>query len=75
MPFPGRNQDLNYKADKSGSGKKEDDASPVMLNSTVKFEFYGEEIIEKKVKKSGNSGRIYLPPEWVGHYVKIIRIN
>ncbi len=41
----------------------------------VKFEVYGEEMIEKKVKMSGNSGRVYLPPGWIGHQVKIIRIN
>lgn len=41
----------------------------------VKFEIYGEEMIEKKVKASGNSGRVYLPPNWVGHHVKIIRID
>lgn len=41
----------------------------------VKFETYGEEMIEKVVKLSGNSGRIYLPPNWVGHRVKIIRID
>jgi putative transposon-encoded protein len=44
------------------------------LNSKVKFEIYGEEMIEKRVKSSGNSGRVYLPPNWVGHKVKIIRI-
>ena len=27
----------------------------------VKFEVYGEEILPKKVRLSGNSGRIYLP--------------
>jgi len=41
----------------------------------VKFEIYGEEMIEKTVKLSGNSGRVYLPPTWVGHNVKIIRID
>ena len=41
----------------------------------VKFEVYGEEMIEKKVKLSGNSGRVYLPPNWVGHHVKIIRMD
>ena len=40
----------------------------------VKFEIYGEEMIEKRVKSSGNSGRVYLPPNWVGHKVKIIRV-
>ncbi len=41
----------------------------------VKFIVYGEEMIAKEVKLSGNSGRIYLPPDWVGHQVKIIRID
>jgi len=41
----------------------------------VKFEVYGEEMVEKEVKLSGNSGRVYLPPDWVGHQVKIIRIQ
>ncbi len=41
----------------------------------AKFEVYGEEMIEKEVKLSGNSGRVYLPPEWVGKHVKIIRID
>lgn len=41
----------------------------------VKFEIYGEEMIEKEVKLSGNSGRVYLPPNWVGHQVKIVRID
>lgn len=43
--------------------------------SKVKFEVYGEEMIEKKVRLSGNSGRVYLPPDWVDHNVKIIRID
>ncbi len=41
----------------------------------VKFEVFGEEMLEKEVKLSGNSGRIYLPPDWVGHRVKVIRID
>lgn len=45
-----------------------------MAQGSVKFEVYGEEMIEKRVKQSGNSGRVYLPPDWVGHQVKIIRI-
>ena len=54
--------------------KKENSAS-VPNQSKVKFEIFGEEMIEKKVKQSGNSGRVYLPPNWVGHDVKIIRID
>lgn len=41
----------------------------------VKFEVFGQEMIEKTVKLSGNSGRVYLPPTWVGHSVKIVRID
>ncbi|MCP4666299.1 MAG: DUF2080 family transposase-associated protein [Deltaproteobacteria bacterium] len=41
----------------------------------VKFEVYGEEMVEKIVKLSGNSGRVYLPPDWVGCRVKIIRMD
>jgi len=49
--------------------------SSVSIQSKVKFEVYGEEMIEKEVKLSGNSGRVYLHPEWVGKHVKIIRIE
>ena len=41
----------------------------------VKFEVYGEEMVKKTVKLSGNSGRVYLPPDWVGCQVKIIRVE
>jgi hypothetical protein len=41
----------------------------------VKFEVYGEEMIEKGVKCSGNSGRVYLLPEWVGKHIKVIRTD
>jgi len=40
-----------------------------------KFEVYGQEMIEKSVKAAGNSGRVYLLPDWVGKSVKIIRID
>ena len=55
----------------------ENDKEPVVgaPNSKVKFEIYGEEMLEKRVKSSGNSGRVYLPPNWVGHKVKIIRTD
>lgn len=41
----------------------------------VRFEVYGQEMIEKVVKRSGNSGRIYLPPDWIGKRVKIVRVD
>jgi putative transposon-encoded protein len=52
-----------------------EEAAAESPNSKVKFEIYGEEMIEKRVKSSGNSGRVYLPPNWVGHKVKIIRTD
>ena len=55
--------------------KKNQILEPDTTKRKVKFEIYGEEMIEKKVKLSGNSGRVYLPPNWVGHKVKIIRID
>ncbi|MCP3873290.1 MAG: DUF2080 family transposase-associated protein [Desulfobacteraceae bacterium] len=56
-------------ADKKKAVKKS------ISQTKVKFEVYGEEMIEKEVKSSGNSGRIYLPPNWVGHIVKIIKVE
>ncbi len=50
-------------------------SSIINVHNKSKFEVYGEEMIEKEVKQSGNSGRVYLPPEWVGKHVKIIRIE
>jgi len=47
----------------------------INVHNKSKFEVYGEEMIEKEVKQSGNSGRVYLPPEWIGKHVKIIRIE
>jgi hypothetical protein len=55
--------------------KNDENQERTGLNGMVKFEVYGQEMIEKKVKLSGNSGRVYLPPDWVDHNVKIIRID
>jgi putative transposon-encoded protein len=54
-------------------GPRPEDRRPDLPKS--KFEVYGEEMIEKEVRQSGNSGRVYLPPEWIGKHVKIIRID
>jgi putative transposon-encoded protein len=53
------------------SGKPEDSGQ----SPKAKFRVFGEEMIEKEVKSTGNSGRIYLPLDWVGKLVKIIRID
>ena len=41
----------------------------------TEFRVLGEEMIEKEVKTSGKTGRVYLPGDWVGRLVKIIRMN
>ncbi len=61
--------------EETAEGSDETGFPPPAPNSRVKFEIFGEEMIEKRVKASGNSGRVYLPPDWVGHKVKIIRID
>ena len=33
------------------------------------------EVIEKIVKESGNSGRVYVPKDWVGKKVKIMLLE
>jgi len=60
---------------KSNLNPDEPPAADEKQYQKVKFEIYGEEMVEKVVKSSGNSGRIYLPPNWVGHTVKIVKID
>ena len=52
-------------------GKPKDPGKP----PKTKFGIFGEEMIEKEVKLSGNTGRVYLPLDWVGKNVKIIRVD
>jgi hypothetical protein len=53
------------------SGKPKESGRP----PKTRFGIFGEEMIEKEVKLSGNTGRVYLPLDWVGKHVKIIRID
>lgn len=41
----------------------------------TKIQLSGFEMLEKQVNKSGNSGRVYVPIEWVGKKVKIILLE
>ena len=45
-----------------------------MMRET-KIQLTGFEMLEKKVNLSGNSGRVYVPVEWIGKKVKIILIE
>ena len=55
--------------------RNEDKFASIEERENVKLEIYGEEVIEKVVKLSGNSGRIYLPVIWVGSRVKIVKLD
>jgi len=48
---------------------------PNVISDKVKIEVFGEEILVRKVRVSGKSGRAYTPPTWVGKLVKIIRVD
>ncbi len=41
----------------------------------TKIQLTGFEMLEKQVNKSGNSGRVYVPVEWIGKKVKIILLE
>jgi putative transposon-encoded protein len=47
----------------------------IVNEGKAKIEIFGRAMVEKRVKACANSGRVYLPPEWVGHKVKIIRVD
>ncbi|MCF8104824.1 MAG: DUF2080 family transposase-associated protein [Desulfohalobiaceae bacterium] len=55
-------------------GERNRNEAPLQTKK-VKFEVYGQEMMEKRVRSCGNSGRIYLPPDWIGHRVKIIKVE
>ena len=35
----------------------------------------GFEMLEKQVNKSGNSGRVYVPVDWIGKKVKVVLVE
>ena len=45
------------------------------MKKETKIQLIGFEMLEKKVNQSGNSGRVYVPIEWVGKRVKIILLE
>lgn len=62
---------------KRARGSKEAGGQPegTGKSPSAKFGLFGVEMIEKEVKLSGSTGRVYLPLDWVGKHVKIIRID
>ena len=45
------------------------------MQKEAKIQLTGYEMLEKQVNKSGNSGRVYVPIEWIGKKVKIILLE
>ncbi|MFA5101604.1 MAG: DUF2080 family transposase-associated protein [Candidatus Thermoplasmatota archaeon] len=54
---------------------REQPEKPTTPEKTMWVEVEGFEAIEKIVRSSGNSGRVYVPPNWVACRVKIIRLD
>jgi putative transposon-encoded protein len=45
------------------------------MNQEMEIKINAYQIIEKVVKQSGNSGRVYVPIEWIGKKVKVVLIE
>ena len=45
------------------------------MNENMQVTITAFQVIEKNVKSSGNSGRIYVPKEWVGKRVKVFLLE
>jgi len=41
----------------------------------TKIQLLGFEMLEKQVNQSGNSGRVYVPFEWIGKRVKVVLLE
>jgi putative transposon-encoded protein len=41
----------------------------------TRIQMTGFEMLEKRVNQSGNSGRVYVPVEWIGKRVKVILLE
>jgi len=45
------------------------------MKKETRIQLTGYEMLEKQVNQSGNSGRVYVPIEWIGKRVKIILLE
>jgi len=45
------------------------------MKKLTRIELKGYEMLEKKVNKSGTSGRVYLPVNWINKRVKVVLIE
>jgi len=63
------------KAYPAATPRQDRGAELARVRKEAKFEVFGQEMLEKVVAKSGSSGRVYLPPNWIGKRVKVIRVE
>ena len=45
------------------------------MDIEVRMVLQGEEVVERVVKRIGNSGHVTLPKRWIGEKVKVIRLK
>lgn len=45
------------------------------MNEQMEIKVQAYQVVEKTVKLSGNSGRVYVPKEWVGRKVKVFLLE
>lgn len=58
------------------SESSEDQSSDFKVeDKPSEFKVYGFEMLDREVRQSGNTGRVYLPRDWIGSRVKIIRVS
>lgn len=50
-------------------------AGKTSIEKPMKIEIEAYEVIEKVVKSGGNSGRVYVPIDWLNCRVKVIRLE
>jgi|Deesub1362B_J571_1020462.scaffolds.fasta_scaffold00216_4 putative transposon-encoded protein len=45
------------------------------MDIEVRMVLQGEEVVEREVKRIGNSAHVMLPRSWIGAKVKVIRLK
>jgi putative transposon-encoded protein len=45
------------------------------MKKAVQMSMEGYEMLEKTAVKGGNSGRIYVPPSWIGKRIRAVLIE
>jgi putative transposon-encoded protein len=45
------------------------------MKKPVQMQMEGYELLEKVAVKGGNSGRIYVPPSWIGKKVRVVLLE